>query len=163
MAEPSNLPAAQPINHIIHSVPINLEIKTSQYNSWAELFKTHCRAHDLIDHLTSEAPNTAAASSKQPQITPELWNRHDAIVLQWMYATISKDLLNTILEKDTTAKKTWDRLRSIFHDNEGTRAVDLEQKFTNIKLANFPNVSAYCQEVKMLADQMNNVGLNVTD
>ncbi|XP_071728453.1 wall-associated receptor kinase-like 5 [Rutidosis leptorrhynchoides] len=67
------------------------------------------------------------------------------------------------LKKDTTAKKTWDRLSSIFHDNQGSRAVALEQKFINIKLENFPNVSAYCQAVKMLAGQMNNVGLNVTN
>nr|TKS01192.1 hypothetical protein D5086_0000176750 [Populus alba] len=29
---------------------------------------------------------------------PDLWSRVDAIVLQWIYSTISEDLLNTILE-----------------------------------------------------------------
>ncbi|XP_071719488.1 uncharacterized protein [Rutidosis leptorrhynchoides] len=163
MADQSKLRAAQPINHIIHSVPIKLEIETSQYNSWPELFKIHFRAHDLIDHLTYESPADAAGTSKDPQITPKLWSRQDAIVLQWIYATISKDLLNTILETDSIAKKTWDPLKIIFHNNQGSRAVALEQKFTNIKLANFPNVSAYFQELKMLSNQMKNVGLHVTD
>ncbi|XP_071718515.1 uncharacterized protein [Rutidosis leptorrhynchoides] len=135
MDDQSKLPAPQPINHIIQSVPIKVEIETSQYNSWAELFKIHCRAHDLIDHLSYESPTEAVAAN----------------------------LLNTILETDTTAKKTWDRLKGIFHDNQGSHAVVLEHKFTNLKLANFPNISAYCQEVKMLADQMKNVGLDVTD
>ncbi|XP_071727382.1 uncharacterized protein [Rutidosis leptorrhynchoides] len=142
--------------------PIKLEVETSQYNSWAELFKIHCRAHDVIDHLTSDKP-PADSSSKEPAISPEVWVRQDAIVLQWIYATISKDLLHTILEANTTAKQAWDRLQSIFQDNKGSRAVALEHKFTNLKLENFPNVSAYCQEVKMLAAQMNNVGLDVTD
>ncbi|XP_071718004.1 uncharacterized protein [Rutidosis leptorrhynchoides] len=113
--------------------------------------------------LTFYEVTDSAGSSKAPEITSELWSCQDAIVLQWIYATISKDLLNTILETDTTAKKTWDRLKSIFHDNQGSRTVALEQKFTNLKLANFTNVSSYCQEVKMLANQMKNVGLDVTD
>ncbi|XP_071718477.1 uncharacterized protein [Rutidosis leptorrhynchoides] len=144
MADQKKLPITQPINHIIHSVPIKLEIEANQYNSWAELFKIHCRAHDLIEDLTSETPTQLATSSKATHIFDELWNRQDTIVLQWIYATISQDLRHTILEKYMTAKKTWDRLRSIFHDNEGSRAIALEQRFTNIKLENFPNVSAYC-------------------
>ncbi|XP_071719468.1 uncharacterized protein [Rutidosis leptorrhynchoides] len=163
MADQNKQQISQPVNHITLSVPIKLEVETSQYNSWAELFKIHCRAHDLIEHLNSDKPVQSAGSSKDTPITPELWNRQDVIVLQWIYATISKDLLNTILETDTIAKKAWDHLKSIFHDNQHSRAIALEHQFTNIKLDNFPNVFAYCQEVKMLADQMTNVGLTVTE
>ncbi|XP_071704014.1 uncharacterized protein [Rutidosis leptorrhynchoides] len=82
-----------------------------------------------------------------------------------IYATISKYLLHTILEileTNTSAKKACDRLKSVFHDNQGSHLVDLEHKFTNLKLDNFPNLSAYCQVVKILVTQMNNVDLDIT-
>ncbi|XP_071687482.1 uncharacterized protein [Rutidosis leptorrhynchoides] len=139
----SDLTTLQPINHILHSVPIKLELETSQYNSWSELFRTYCKAHDVLAHLTSETI-PVSSSSKAVEITQETWDRHDAIVLQWIYATLLTELLKTILEKDLTAKKAWDRLKILFHDNQHSRALALMNQFTNCKLDNYPNISAYC-------------------
>ncbi|XP_071688968.1 uncharacterized protein [Rutidosis leptorrhynchoides] len=80
-----------------------------------------------------------------------------------IYATISTDLLHTILQKDATAKKAWDRLDEIFSDNKHSRALALDIQFMNIKLDNFSSVSAYCQEIKMIADQISNVSEPVID
>nr|GFC20808.1 hypothetical protein [Tanacetum cinerariifolium] len=147
-----NLHPTQSINNLINVVPVKLEMETSQYTSWAELFKIHCRAHDVIDHLTSSTPPTP--KDKEPVITLETWSRQDAIVLQWIHATISKDLMHTILEPNTTAKKAWDRLKDIFQDNKHSRALALEHLFSNSQLDNFLNISAYCQELKMLSDHL---------
>ncbi|XP_071727378.1 uncharacterized protein [Rutidosis leptorrhynchoides] len=136
MADPSKL-LAQPNNHIQNSIPFKLTMETSQYLTWAELFKIHCRAHDVIDHLTTEAP------SDPTKITQEVWNRVVAIVLSWMYDTISFDLLSTIIQTDTTAKKAWDRLKNFFQDNRHSRALALEHQFTNIRIDNFTNIPAY--------------------
>ncbi|XP_071694358.1 uncharacterized protein [Rutidosis leptorrhynchoides] len=100
----SELTKLQPINHILHYVPIKLELDNNQYKTWSELFKIHYKAHDVLAHLTSETI-PASTSSKAIEITQEVWERHDAIVLQWIYATISKELLRTIMEADLTAKK----------------------------------------------------------
>ncbi|GKB72181.1 retrovirus-related pol polyprotein from transposon TNT 1-94, partial [Tanacetum coccineum] len=54
-------------------------------------------------------------------------------------------------------------LKDIFQHNKNSRAVYLEQQFFNTQLDDFPNVSAYCQEHKMLADQLSNVGAPVTN
>ncbi|GKD18207.1 retrovirus-related pol polyprotein from transposon TNT 1-94 [Tanacetum coccineum] len=78
-------------------------------------------------------------------------------------STISNDLLHTILAPDSTAQQAWDCLKSIFQDNKHSRALYLEQKFTNLRLDNFSNVSAYCQELKVLADQLSNVGSPVSN
>ncbi|XP_071738966.1 uncharacterized protein [Rutidosis leptorrhynchoides] len=120
--DPTKL-VAQPINHIIHSVPIKLEIETSQYSSWSELFKIHCRAHNVLDHLTSEKPSTAKEdSTSTTSITQEQWERMDAI---------------------------------------HSRALALENQFVDTRLDNYPNVSAYCQDLKMLSDQLANVDSTV--
>ncbi|XP_010696530.1 uncharacterized protein LOC104909046 [Beta vulgaris subsp. vulgaris] len=57
----------------------------------------------------------------------------------------------------------WGRLQSIFQDNKSSRAVTLEQEFSNTLMEDFPNASAYCQRLKMLADQLKNVGAPVSN
>ncbi|GKE32680.1 retrovirus-related pol polyprotein from transposon TNT 1-94, partial [Tanacetum coccineum] len=123
----------------------------------------------VIDHIIPPPP-PATSSTPPPKdapppkvVDPETWSTLDAIVLQWIYGTISNDLMHTILEPDTTAEKAWSRLKDIFQDNKNSRAVYLEHQFTNTRLDNFSSVSAYCQELKMLSDQLTNVGAPVSN
>ena len=62
-------------------------------------------------------------------------------MLQWIYSTISNDLLNTIIEPGATAMEAWDRLREIFQDHQNSRAVTLEQEFTTTSMEDFPSAS----------------------
>lgn len=71
--------------------------------------------------------------------------------------------MHTILAPDTTAADAWQKLRNIFQDNNGSRAVYLERKFTNTRLDDFPNVSAYFQELKVLVDKLSNVEAPVSN
>ncbi|XP_071715035.1 uncharacterized protein [Rutidosis leptorrhynchoides] len=50
-----------------------------------------------------------------------------------------------------------------FSRHKNTRALYLQRQFTNIKLDNFPNVTAYYQELKSISDQLGNVGDKVSD
>ncbi|XP_057251827.1 uncharacterized protein LOC130591890 [Beta vulgaris subsp. vulgaris] len=56
-----------------------------------------------------------------------------------------------------------ERLRDIFQDNKHSRAVYLENQFSNTHLENFKDISAYCQRLKMLSDQLAGVGSPVSD
>ncbi|XP_056689252.1 uncharacterized protein [Spinacia oleracea] len=152
------------LSNIKNAVPIVLELDKGQYSHWAELFKLHCRVHRVIDHIIAPAPS-AAGDSTTVKTEAEIaeWNRLDAAVLQWIYGTISHDLLSTIIVPDTTAMKAWESLRLIFQDNEISRAVCLEQQFNAVKLDNFPNMDSYCLELKTLADQLAGVGAPVSN
>ncbi|GAA0162544.1 hypothetical protein LIER_18613 [Lithospermum erythrorhizon] len=59
--------------------------------------------------------------------------------------------------------EAWKRLHDIFQDNEGSRAVTLEQEFLGTHMLDFPSASAYCQRLKNLADQLRNVGAPMPD
>ncbi|XP_076881926.1 uncharacterized protein LOC143530200 [Bidens hawaiensis] len=124
----------------------------------------------VFDHLISDKPSPTqppkpppAADADKPPHAIDSWERIDAIVLQWIYGTISQDLLNTILKKDTTAHDAWTALENLFNDSKATRAVYLKTKFTNTRLDNFPNMHAYCQELKVIADQLANVEAPVSE
>ncbi|XP_071714923.1 uncharacterized protein [Rutidosis leptorrhynchoides] len=150
------------ISNIKNLIPITLEINNSQYNSWSHLFKLHCRAYDVIDHIIPK-PDNSSSSITTDTTKPPLWDRLDALVLQWIYATISTDLMNQIIEDESIAEHAWNRLQNIFQDNKNTRALYLQRQFNTIRLDEFPDCAAYCQEIKVLADQLRNVGDKVSD
>nr|XP_021851817.1 uncharacterized protein LOC110791381 [Spinacia oleracea] len=51
----------------------------------------------------------------------------------------------------------------LFHDNQTTRAVQLENQVSQVHLDDFPNVTKYCQRIKMMADQLGNGSAPVYD
>ncbi|XP_021974480.1 uncharacterized protein LOC110869544 [Helianthus annuus] len=123
------------VSNIKNLIPVTLEMERGQYGSWCELFENHCRACMVIDHLS---PKTAAQTTstkdadKAPAkaATDDSWDRLDAIVLQWIYSTISSDLLHTILKPDNIAHEAWTTLQGIFKDNKSSRAIHLMHKFS---------------------------------
>ncbi|XP_076950687.1 uncharacterized protein LOC143623732 [Bidens hawaiensis] len=136
-------------------------MESAHYTSWSELFKIHCKAFMVFDHLTSRSP---PLTPKQPTPPKKPNNGNvDSIVLQWIYGTISKDLLYTIIKKNTTAYDAWKALADIFQDNKVTRGIYLANKLSNTRLDNFPNATADCQELKMLSDQLADVDKNIDD
>ncbi|KAD7477643.1 hypothetical protein E3N88_00779 [Mikania micrantha] len=152
------------ITNIRNAIPFVLEMDSGQYTSWAELFRVHCRACEVSDHIDPAAvrpPPPAAVEGKPAPV--DLWPRLDATVLQWIYSTISNDLLHTIIKPNATACQAWIALQNIFQDNQNSRAIYLENKLVTTRLENFPNVSAYCQTLKMLSDQLANVNAPVSN
>ncbi|XP_074348192.1 uncharacterized protein LOC141686974 [Apium graveolens] len=118
-------------------------------------------SHKVFSHIIPPSKGKEKVPSTEDE--NELWSTLDATVLSWIYATISNDLLHTIIEPDATAMEAWNRLRDIFQDNKNSRVVTLEAEFSSTKVENFPNISAYCQRLKSLADQLKNVGAPVSD
>ncbi|CAJ2655295.1 unnamed protein product [Trifolium pratense] len=128
------------VSNIKNHIPIVLEIEKDQYGTWAELFRIHARSTRVLHHIV---PSTGKTPPAPTDVEHEQWTTLDAVVLQWIYSTISTDLLTTILEPNSTAMEAWNRLKDIFEDNKNARAVTLEQEFSNTRMEDFPNVSAY--------------------
>ncbi|XP_056689049.1 uncharacterized protein [Spinacia oleracea] len=55
-----------------------------------------------------------------------------------------------------------DMEKDIFQDNKNTRVVYLEHMFNTLHINNFPNVTAYCQELKNISGQLSNVDQDVS-
>ncbi|XP_073223430.1 uncharacterized protein [Cicer arietinum] len=150
------------VTNIKNHIPIVLELENFQFGTWVELFKIHARSHKVLHHIIPPAPRmetTAPATDDEK----ELWTTLDATILQWIYSTISSDLLATIIEPDSTAMEAWNRLTNIFQNNQNARAVTLEQEFSSIRMEDFPIASAYCQRLKMISDQLKNIGAPVSN
>ncbi|XP_060201094.1 uncharacterized protein LOC132629756 [Lycium barbarum] len=149
------------VSNIRNHIPVVLEMENAQYGTWAELFRIHAISHRVIHHIIAPEKGKQAAPPSVDE--KELWSTLDATVLQWIYSTISNDLLTTILEPGATTMEAWDRLRDIFQDHQNSRVVMLEQEFSTTRMEDFPNESAYCQRLKTIYDQLKNVGAPVSN
>ncbi|XP_022029035.1 uncharacterized protein LOC110930114 [Helianthus annuus] len=114
-------------------------------------------ANKLLDHIDDTKP--------PPDTTPEYpaWKEIDALVLQWIYDTISDDLLSKIIDTETTARAAWLKMEKFYLSNKRVRAVALETRFCNLTLAACSSLDDYCQRLKELANQLGDVDQPITD
>lgn len=108
------------VNNIKNFLPLILDQEEGQYAAWVELFHIHACAYNVLHHIDATTPRPTT-------VDDATWKRIDAIVKQWIYGTISKDLLQTIIKPGATAQELWKRHEEIFQDNKHTRAVYLEE------------------------------------
>ncbi|XP_076894767.1 uncharacterized protein LOC143547156 [Bidens hawaiensis] len=152
-ASSSSSPALHPVytlTNIQQKVRVLDGTKVS-YSLWVKLFMLHARGYDVITHVDGTEP----PAKDDP--TYASWAKIDAIVLQWIYETLSDELLVCVLQIESTAYEAWIRIKNIFLNNKGSRAATLEHEFTNLLLRAMPSLEAYCQKLKELADQLTDV------
>ena len=72
---------------------------------------------------------------------------------QWIYGTISSDLLQTVLSRGDKAQQVWE-----------TREVYLQNQFNNLHLSQFSDIyCSYSQKLITLKDQLANVDHAVSE
>ncbi|XP_074298595.1 uncharacterized protein LOC141629504 [Silene latifolia] len=125
--------------------------------SWVNLFTLHARGYKVL-HLIDGTPPLP-----EDDTLYDGWYEIDAHVLQWIYGTMSDELLPRILEHDSTAQSAWNRVRNIFLNNKGAHAASFELEFNNLKLANLPSFDAYCQRLRELSGLLKDVGAAIND
>jgi len=146
------------INNVKTIILVTLDNDSNLYLSWSALFLVQAHVHNLLDHIIPPSDEKAIRATADLKANDsDLWNRHDAVVLQWMYATVTQDILNSILVINDTAEACWNRIVAMFNDNERSRDVQLENQFSNTNLKDFPSTKAYCNRLKHLCNQLANV------
>ncbi|XP_074299706.1 uncharacterized protein LOC141630858 [Silene latifolia] len=124
------------VTNIQHKVRV-LDGTKVTYASWVRLFKLHARGYKVLSHIDG----TPAPAETHDSYAS--WAEVDAHVLQWIYGTLSDDLLPRVLEDDSTTRVAWVRVENIFNNNKGARAAALEEEFNTLRLANMPSLEAY--------------------
>ncbi|KNA15688.1 hypothetical protein SOVF_095950 [Spinacia oleracea] len=133
MADKSPFHSALAVTNVKSLISISLDLETGQYHEWATLFKVQARVHNVLEHIIPPTDPTELAAYKSSKAADlSLWNRLDAAVLQWIYATVSLDVLSSILVLDDVAEQAWNRVALLFQDNKNTRAAYLETEFVRL-------------------------------
>lgn len=127
------------------------------YSSWVKLFKLHAHGYDVLKHTDGSTPPV------KTDATYESWSKIDAIVLQWIYGSLSDELLARVLDTDATTQQAWNRIQDIFLNNKSSRAAALEHQFINLTLASCSSMDEYQQKLKDLTEQLNDVDHTVPE
>ncbi|XP_074318271.1 uncharacterized protein LOC141655071 [Silene latifolia] len=162
-AIPESSGNGKPVLHPVYSVT-NILLKVRMldsvkitYSSWVKLFSLHAKGYKVSHHIDGTRP----PAKTDP--TYAEWCEIDAHVLQWIYGSISEDLLIRIFETESTAHEAWLRLKNHFQNNKGARAAALEHEFTNMSLVKCSSLDEYCQKLKDIGSQLTDVGSTVDD
>lgn len=118
----------------------------SLHSSWKKLFCHHANDYKVLDHI-DETPTLKETDPTYLQCV-----EIDALVFQWIYNTLSDELMVWILENDTTTQDAWNKVKAKFLNNKGSRGTALEQEFSNLTLAACSQMEAYFHKLKDLAD-----------
>ncbi|XP_021979881.1 uncharacterized protein LOC110876006 [Helianthus annuus] len=138
------------VTNIQHKVCV-LDGTKVTYTSWVKLFMLHAKGYKVLHHIDGTDP----LADTDPEYAS--WAKIDSIVLQWIYGTLSNDLLVRVLETDTTARDAWVRLQGVFLNNKGSRAATLKHAFTNHKLSACSSLDEYCTKLKEIDEQLKDV------
>ncbi|XP_076897328.1 uncharacterized protein LOC143550593 [Bidens hawaiensis] len=147
---------AKPLYHVYYVLNIQHKIRMLDgvkvtYSSSVKLFKLTSRGYRVLDHIDG----TAALA--QTSTAYESWAKIDDIVLQWIYGTLSDDLLVRVLDADSTTLIAWNKVQNNFVSNKSSRAATLEHEFTNTTLSSCSSLDDYGQKLKDLAEQLGDV------
>ncbi|XP_026433065.1 mucin-7-like [Papaver somniferum] len=143
------------VTNIKSLIPVILDIKQDEYSSWVFLFELHLQAHRLLFLIDG--------SQKPVDVDAETEKQLDTLCRQWIFATMTKDLMLTVLKKEKIAKEIWDHLKTLFQDNKGSRAANIESKFVNLKFSDCASVDDYCEKLKSLSNRLHDLDFPTND
>ncbi|XP_066395942.1 uncharacterized protein [Miscanthus floridulus] len=81
----------------------------------------------------------------------------DSCVINWILATVSKGVFETIRHDRHDAFTLWNAVTGLFQDNKMQRAMYLEAELHSLQQGDM-TISAYCAKLKRLADQLRDIG-----
>ncbi|EOA15398.1 hypothetical protein CARUB_v10006743mg, partial [Capsella rubella] len=136
------------ISQIRAYIPIMLDMEKLNYDTWRELFETHCLTFGVSGHIDG--------SSSPSSPTDVSWKERDGLVKMWIYGTISESILDTVLKTKCSAHDLWLAIENLFRDNKEARALQIDNELRNLTVGDL-SIHDYCKKLKSLSDLLANV------
>lgn len=137
------------------------------YDHWCMLMENFLRSKEfwsLIEVGYSEPAVGDATTAQQRKALEEL-KLKDLKVKNYLFQSIDKTILKTILQKETS-KQLWDSLKTKFQGNERVKRAQLQRlrrDFEVLEMKVGESVTDYFSRVMMVANDMRNLGQNMED
>ncbi|XP_071740896.1 uncharacterized protein [Rutidosis leptorrhynchoides] len=140
------------ITYVDHLIPIKLDLAKMNYSHWSTLFSNHCHAFNVHNFFE------AATSSDPPD---EETRKADAVVLGWIFLTISEPILERLLNSQPkTAYDGWEK--NIFQDNKHSKTVELTAELRSLNMGDL-NAERYFRKVESISAMLTNLGAKIEE
>ncbi|XP_020147772.1 uncharacterized protein [Aegilops tauschii subsp. strangulata] len=146
--------AVQLIN-IRNHVTVILDFEESNFCIWQTFFNLTFRKLGLLDHIDGSVDALMALGDVE-------WTQIDQCIVSWLYTTVSKDILEIIIQPSHTAANAWTVITELFRDNRLQRSIFAKRDFLNLVQGDL-SVTAFASRLKCLSDTLRDVGTPVND
>ncbi|XP_071739828.1 uncharacterized protein [Rutidosis leptorrhynchoides] len=141
------------VTSIHHIIPVKLNLAKLNYSHWKRMFTTHCAGFDVLKFIQGAATPKERASAD--------WLKADAVVTTWIYNTISKPLLERLLDAEpATSHDAWVFLEKNFKDTKLSKSMELNAELRGLDIGN-QTVEEYFRKIDRLATHLRNLGSTV--
>nr|XP_040252347.1 uncharacterized protein LOC109783277 [Aegilops tauschii subsp. strangulata] len=141
--------------HIKDHVPVILDLDSPSYNARRTYFALLFLSYRLIEHVDGSVDFRDMKDDDE-------WLAVDACIVKWLFLTISGGLFNMVNSRDPSAYAMWTRLCDLFLDNQLQRRVFLQGEFFTMQ-QNDLLIDEYCTRLKVLADELRDVGMTINN
>ncbi|XP_071686916.1 uncharacterized protein [Rutidosis leptorrhynchoides] len=154
MTTPSKYDKVYTVTSVTHLIPIKLDLAKLNYTHWSTLFSNHCAAFNVDSFLKT------ATTSEPPT---DDWKKVDAVVMGWIFLTISEPLLERLLNSHpASSHDAWEFLKKIFHDNKRSKTVELTAELRALTIGEL-TAEAYFRKIDSIASLLDNLGSHIED
>ena len=154
------------VNNIKNHISIILDF--TNFLLWQTLFTNILHCYQLYDHIdpAMDPPPQTLVSNDTTSINPAytLWLQIDHIIISWLHATISPEILKHVLNpgKFLSARDTWAEIEKLFHDHVNAKYMQLKLAF-NQAVKGTRSMAEYLQFIKSTVDSLHSIGRPVDD
>ncbi|XP_071740869.1 uncharacterized protein [Rutidosis leptorrhynchoides] len=157
MAKPGKFDKIYTVTSVSHLIPIKLDLAKLNYTHWSTLFRTHCAAFNVDCFITEDE----GSSNNDPSDDDS--KKADAVVLGWIFLTVSESLLERVLNSHPkTALEAWVFLKKIFHDNKRSKTIELTAELRSLNIGD-QTVDMYFRKIDSIATMLSNLGSKIED
>jgi transposase InsO family protein len=158
MAESFQIPNISPL--------ISIKLDGTNYLQWTSQFLPLLRSYELLSIVDGSelcpTKHTTTAEDKQV-VNPAyvLWNKKDQLVLSWLIATLTSNVLSTVYGLNTS-RQVWMSLASRYASQSKSRITHLKRQLQTMR-QDARTCTEYLQMAKSWADQLAAVGKPVDE
>ncbi|XP_071694718.1 uncharacterized protein [Rutidosis leptorrhynchoides] len=142
------------VTSVHHLIPIKLDLAKLNYTHWSTLFSTQCHAFNVHNFL--EALSTTDPPDEETRKT-------DAVVLAWIFLTISEPLLERVLNtQPKTVHHAWEFLKKIFRDDKRSKIFELTVELRSLQIIDLI-AEQYFRKMESISALLSNLGSTIKD
>ncbi|XP_071739699.1 uncharacterized protein [Rutidosis leptorrhynchoides] len=154
MAPTQNYDKLYTVTLIHHLIQLKLDLTKLNYTHWSTLFANHCAAFNVESFLVE------ASTSDPPS---EETKKADAVVLGWIYLTISEPLLERLLNtQPKSSYEAWEFLKKVFLDNKCSKTIELTAELRSLNIGD-QTAEAYFHKIDSIVAMLTNLDANMKE
>nr|XP_009769955.1 PREDICTED: uncharacterized protein LOC104220729 [Nicotiana sylvestris] len=131
---------------------------------WRELFLPVFKGHGVYDFIDGSYPCPSPIVLNDNGISTinsafQQWIQLDSIILSWIQATISQEILQAIIKPNhtLTSREVLLQIERLFRDQVSSRTLQLKVQFHNLKKGDL-SINEYVHRLKSIADALTFIG-----